>query len=174
MESLIRFRSAYGRLLTLCGWIAAAVTFAVMCLVVANVVLRYGFNTPIAGTLELTEGALPLMIFLSLALTQYHGGHIRVTLLVDRLPEGLARALGVLAMLAGALLFAWATWAGWLSALKSLDIGEMKRGSIRYPIWPIKFAVAFGMAALAVQFVIDALCVAAGMQLHEPQPEEVE
>ncbi|MEI4470124.1 TRAP transporter small permease subunit [Frigidibacter sp. MR17.24] len=166
MNTLTQVRAGFGRFLTLCGWIAGAVTFAVMCLTLANVVSRYGLSRPIAGSLELTEAALPLIIFLSLALTQFHGGHIRVTLLTDRLPAGAARAAQVLALLAGALLFAWAAWAGWLSALKSLAIGEMERGSIRFPVWPIKFAVCFGMALLTVQFLIDAVCTAAGLTPH--------
>ncbi|ETX13366.1 hypothetical protein OCH239_10625 [Roseivivax halodurans JCM 10272] len=174
MTTLFLVRSVYGRFLTLCGWVAGVATFAMMCLVTVNVVTRYAFNRPIAGTLELTEGALPLIIFLSLALTQFHGGHIRVTLLTDRLPQGLARGLSVLAMLAGAVLFAWAAWAGWLSAEKSFAIGEMKRGSIRYPIWPIKYAVSFGMALLTLQFLLDALCTAVGMTPASPDPEEVE
>ncbi|MBU1314536.1 MAG: TRAP transporter small permease [Alphaproteobacteria bacterium] len=172
MTTLFRVRMAFGRVLLACGWIAGAVAFSMMVLVVANVISRYGLNIPIAGTLELTEGALPLIIFLSLALTQYDGGHIRVTLLTDRLPRLGARSLSVLALLAGAVLFAWASWAGWLSAEKSFLIGEMKRGSIRYPVWPIKFAVSFGMALLTIQFLIDALCVAAGLKLPHDMPEE--
>ncbi|TFF27191.1 TRAP transporter small permease [Jiella endophytica] len=174
MNSLLRVRTAYGRLLTLCGWIAGAVTFAVMCLTLANVISRYALSHPIAGSLELTEGALPLIIFLSLALTQFHGGHIRVTLLTDHFPPAAARLALVIALLAGALLFAWATWAGWVTAEKSFAIGEMERGSIRFPIWPIKFAVCFGMALLTIQFLIDAACAAIGMELQGPEPETLE
>ncbi|GGH45057.1 TRAP transporter small permease subunit [Frigidibacter albus] len=174
MNSLLTVRLAYGQLLTYCGWFAGAATFAMMTIVVANVVARYAFNSSVPGAMELTEGALPLIIFLSLALTQFHGGHIRVSMLTDRLPRTLSQALLVLALLAGAVLFGWAAWAGWLSAEKSLAIGEMKRGSIRYPVWPIKFAVSFGMALLTVQFLIDALCVAVGMPLQDADPEEVE
>ncbi|CCF18323.1 conserved hypothetical protein; putative TRAP-type C4-dicarboxylate transport system, small permease component; putative membrane protein; putative Tripartite ATP-independent periplasmic transporter, DctQ component; putative exported protein [Pseudorhizobium banfieldiae] len=172
MLTLSRIRTGFGWLLTTFAWISSAVAFCVMVLVVANVVSRYGFNMPIAGTLELTEGALPLIIFLSLAITQYHGGHIRVTLITDRAPESIARALTIFALLAGALLFGWATWAGWLSAEKSFAIGEMKRGSIRYPVWPIKYAVSAGMALLTVQFLIDALWVASGRQLPHELPED--
>ena len=174
MNTMLRLRSTFGRLLAICGWIAGIVTFAIMMLTVANVVSRYGFNRPIAGALELTEGALPLIIFLSLALTQFHGGHIRVTLLTDRLPPMAARTATVLALLAGALLFAWAAWAGWISAQKSLAIGEMERGSIRFPVWPIKFAICFGMVLLTIQFVIDAICTVIGITLHAPDPETLE
>lgn len=172
MLSLSRIRIGYGRVLTACAWVSGAVAFCVMVLVVANVVSRYGFNSPIAGTLELTEGALPLVIFLSLAVTQYHGGHIRVTLITDRAPDSIARALTIFALLAGAVLFGWATWAGWLSAEKSFAINEMKRGSIRYPVWPIKYAVSFGMALLTLQFLIDALWVASGKSLPHERPED--
>lgn len=174
MNALLRVRSAYGRLLLLCGWIAGLITFATMCLIVGNVVSRYAVGVPIAGTLELTEGALPLIIFLALALTQHDGGHIRVTLVTDRLPQPVARVLAVIAMLAGVVLFSWAAWAGWLAANRSFAIGEMERGSIRFPLWPIKYAVCFGMILLSVQFLIDAVCVAAGMKPQEINPEEVE
>ncbi|SMX32840.1 TRAP transporter small permease subunit [Actibacterium lipolyticum] len=161
----------YGAFLTLCGTVAGALTFGVMCLVVANAVMRYGFNRPIAGTLELTEGALPFMIFLSLALTQFHGGHIKVVLLTQALSPALARAAKVFAMLLGAVLFAWAAYAGWLMAVKSFAMGELERGSIRFPIWPVKFAVFFGLMLLSIQFFLDAIYCALGGNLDEPSQE---
>ena len=167
MENLLRVRQSFGGLLTLCGLIAGWLTFAVMLLVVANVVLRYGFNMPIPGTLELTEGALPIIIFLSLALTQYHQGHIKVVLLTQHLPADLRCVLRILAMLAGAGLFAWAAWAGLQAGLTSLKIGEMERGAVRYPIYPIKFTVSFGMILLTLQFLLDALSFAVGHDLDE-------
>ena len=172
MHSLSRFRDGFGGFLRACGLVAGTLTFAVMCLVVANALLRYAFNMPILGALELTESALPLMIFLSLALTQYEGGHIKVVLLTHTLAPGPQRWAKVLAMLLGAALFAWAAYAGWLMAMKSLAMGELERGSIRFPIWPIKFAVFFGLALLAAQFLIDAVYAAAGGRLPDTVPEE--
>jgi TRAP-type C4-dicarboxylate transport system permease small subunit len=172
MESLEYLRHVYGRILRICGLIAGVLTFAVMCLVVANVALRYSINAPVAGTLELTEGALPLIVFLSLALTQYNGGHIKVVLLTQNLPATPQRVLSVIAMLAGALLFGWAAYAGWLTTAKSIAIGEIERGSIRYPVWPIKAAVCFGMLLLTIQFLLDALTLALGGTLNEPHTAE--
>lgn len=174
MQFITSVRAGFGRVLNLCGLIAGAALMAVMLLVVANVLLRYLFNMPIGGTLELTEGALPFIIFLSLAMTQYEGGHIKVVLLTRKLPERLQRALLVLAMLAGAALFAWATYAGWKLTAKSIAIGEIERGSIRYPLWPVKGVIAFGMALLTVQFLIDATAAALGGALPDTDPEEIE
>ena len=174
MEAILKARAAYGRVLSLCGLIAGVTLLAVMVLVVANALMRYLFNMPIAGTLELTEGALPIIVFLSLAMTQYEGGHIKVVLLTRRFPQNMQRAAVVFAMLAGAGLFAWATYAGWKLTAKSFAIGEIERGSIRYPLWPVKGAIAFGMALLTIQFLIDAALAALGGALPEADPEEIE
>lgn len=174
MQTIARLRLIYGRFLNLCGLIAGVITFAVMCLVVTNALMRYGLNQPVKGTLELTEGALPLMIFLSLALTQFEGGHIKVVLLTQHLAPGGQRALKVIAMLMGAGLFAWAAYAGWLMAEKSYRIGELERGSIRFPIWPIKGAVFFGLLILSVQFFIDAIYCALGGTLPDGEAEAIE
>ncbi|WP_102223543.1 TRAP transporter small permease subunit [Acidimangrovimonas sediminis] len=167
MDTLVSLRHLYGRLLALCGLIAGLMTFAVMCLVCANVLMRYAFNAPIPGTLELTESALPIMIFLSVALTQHGGGHIKVTLLTQHLSPIPRRALQVFAMAAGAVVFGWAAWAGWEMAMKAYSYGELERGAISFPLWPVKFVVFFGLALLAVQFLIDAVLAALGWQLPE-------
>ena len=174
MPALLRIRQTFAGLLHACGLVAGVLTFLVMILVVANALLRFGFNAPIAGTLELTESALPIIIFFSLALTQYEGGHIKVVLLTQRLPVPLARAAKVLAMALGFALFAWAAWAAWGMAMKSLAIGEMERGSIRFPLWPIKFAVFVGLALLAIQFLLDAVHAALGGSLADADAELVE
>lgn len=162
MQTLASLRRLYAAFLMICGSIAGLMVFATMLLVVANVTMRYAFNQPITGTLELTESALPLIVFLSLGLTQAHGGHIKVVLLTQRMSGTGARLAAVLAMLAGALFFGWAAWAGWNMSVKSLAIGELERGSIRFPIWPVKFAVFFGLALIAIQFLLDALWIAVG------------
>lgn len=174
METVDQMRRRYGAFLRLCGIFAGVLTFAVMCLVVANALLRYAVNAPIAGTLEITEASLPLMIFLSLALTQYHGGHIRVVVVTQHLGVTPRRVLMVLALLLGAVLFAWASWAGWIMAMKSYVIGETERGSIRFPLWPVKFGVFLGLALLTVQFLIDALYAALGGEMPGADPEHVE
>lgn len=174
MQTLVAARLVYGRVLTTCGLVAGVALVAIMVLVVANTLLRYLFNAPIAGTLEITEGTLPLIVFLSLAMTQYEGGHIKVVLFTRNLPPALQRGLQGLAMLAGAAFFAWASYAGWLSAMKSLSIGEIERGSIRYPLWPIKFGIAFGMAMLTIQFLLDAGLAFLGGELPDAEAEEIE
>jgi TRAP-type C4-dicarboxylate transport system permease small subunit len=157
MSALQRLYEAYGRLLRACGLISAVATFVMMVLVVANVAGRYLFNKPLTGTLEFTESLLVLIIFLSLALTQYDGGHIRVTLLTRRLPKRYARALTVGCMLAGAAFFTWCAYAAWVFAAQAHSFNEQEWGTVVFPLWPVKFVVFIGIAMLAIQFLLDAI-----------------
>lgn len=147
----------YGRLLRGFGLISAVATFATMLLVVVNVLGRYLFNAPLTGTLEFTESLLVLIIFFSVALTQYDGGHIRVTLLTRRLPTAYARALTVFCMVCGAVFFIWCAYAAWRFAYESWSVDEYEWGTVVFPLYPVKFVVFAGILLLAIQFLLDAI-----------------
>ena len=157
MSGFRRFYEGYGRFLRGVGMISSAATLITMALVVANIIGRYLFNKPLVGTLEFTESLLVLIIFCSLALTQYEGGHIRVVLMTRRLPGKTQRVLTVMAMLAGCAFFTWCSYAGWRFAAESYSFGEQEWGEIVFPLWPMKFVVFFGLASLALQFLLDAI-----------------
>ncbi len=161
-------RVAYAALLRFCGLIAGIVTFLMMMPVVSNAVLRYVANSPIDGALEITEAMLCVLIFLSLALTQYEGGHIHVTLLVKRLQPGTRKVLALSAMLLGFAFFAWCSVATWQFAMKSFAIGEQEWGAIQFPIYPIKFVVFAGLLLLSIQFLLDAAAVLLGLPTGRP------
>jgi TRAP-type C4-dicarboxylate transport system permease small subunit len=147
----------YGRLLRGFGLISAISTFVMMVLVVANVGGRYLFNRPVTGTLEVTESLLVLIIFLSVALTQYDGGHIRVNIVTRRLPPRAARVFTVISMLCGCAFFTWCGYAAWIFAAQAYSFNEQEWGEIVFPLWPMKFVVFFGIALLAIQFLLDAI-----------------
>ncbi len=157
MSAFERIYRAYGHLLRFCGLIAALSTFATMVLVVLNIGGRYIFNKPLTGSLEFTESLLVLIIFMSLALTQYDGGHIRVTLLTRRLPTRVAHAADIFCMLAGAAFFFWCAYAAWRFAYQSYSIGEYEWGTVSFPLYPVKFVVFAGILMLAIQFVLDTI-----------------
>jgi TRAP-type C4-dicarboxylate transport system permease small subunit len=157
MSAFRRIYRAYGRMLRVIAQMSAAATFVMMVLVVVNVLGRYLLNKPLTGTLEFTESLLVLIIFLSLALTQYDGGHIRVTLLTRHLPKRAARALTVGCMLVGAAFFSWCAYAAWVFAAQAYSFNEQEWGEVVFPLWPMKFVVFIGIALLAIQFLLDAI-----------------
>lgn len=174
MKSVDRVRRIFGGFLYGCGVIAGVITFMMMCLVLANALLRFAFNAPIAGTLEITECALPLLIFLSLALTQYEGGHIHVVLVTQHFSAFWQRAAQLLAMLLGGAFFAWCSYAAWGFAIKSLAMNEQEWGAIRFPLYPVKFAIFFGLGLLTIQFMLDAIAIVAGLKPGQGNVEALE
>lgn len=172
MSSFGHLRGLYGRLLFACGLLAGAVTFLMMVLVVANAILRFAFNAPIGGTLELTESMLTVLIFMSLALTQYEGGHIHVVLLTDRLPAAARRAARFVAMVAGLGFFAWCSYAAWLFAMRSYAMDEHEWGSISFPLYPVKFVIFAGLGLLTIQFLLDAVSVVVALADVPDEPTD--
>lgn len=157
MSNFERFYRGYGSFLRAMGFISSIATFGMMVLVVCNVCSRYLLNRPITGTLEITESLLVVVIFLAVGITQYEGGHIRVTLLTRRMSPRMAHAANVLCMLCGALFFAWCAYATWYFAMQSYSFDEHEWGSIVFPLYPIKFVIFAGMVMLAFQFLLDAI-----------------
>jgi TRAP-type C4-dicarboxylate transport system permease small subunit len=157
MLAFQRLYRGYGLLLRAVGMVSSLATFAMMALVVTNIFGRYLLNKPLDGTLEFTESLLVLIIFLSVALTQFDGGHIRVTLLTRRLPKAWAQVLNVLCMLAGAAFFTWCAYAAWKFALQSWSFKEQEWGTVVFPLYPVKFVVFVGLLMLAIQFLLDAI-----------------
>ena len=80
--------------------IAMVVAFATMIVLVVDIILRLVTDSlAITGSYELTEMAMVVIVFLGFAITQVEGEHVRVTMIVDRLPrrmQGYATGFGSL------------------------------------------------------------------------------
>jgi len=172
-ENFERLYRAFGRLVICLGLLAGAITFAVMWLIDANALMRKFFNEPVPGSFEITEAALVIIVFFSLAYTQHMRGHIRVTLLTRHFPLKVRHALFILAMLIGAALSAWYAYAAYTYAHRSYLINEQEWGVITFVVWPIKSTIAIGLALLSIQFLLDAIrhCFVAAGKL-EPVRDE--
>jgi TRAP-type C4-dicarboxylate transport system permease small subunit len=167
MSGFQRLCQAYGRLLQIFGAVSAISIFIMMILVSANIVGRYLFNAPITGAFEVTEALLVVIIMLGLALTQYHDGHIRVTILTRRMPPVWAHTAKVCALVLGAVFFAWCGYASWKFAYESYSFNEQEWGTITFPLYPFKFIVFIGIVLLAIQFVLDTI-----NEFAKPHPDD--
>ena len=70
---------------------AILVTLFVMFFVGAEVLMRYAFDAPIPGHLELSELAAPIIVFLALSYTQATHGNVGMDLVLDALAPGARR-----------------------------------------------------------------------------------
>jgi TRAP-type C4-dicarboxylate transport system permease small subunit len=127
--------------------LAGVVLLLLTVFTVADVVMRYFFNAPFRGSLEATEYAMALIVFLSLAWCGATGGHIAVDLFDRWLDRPSLRWLPTLMSLTGAVLFAVVAWQVAAEAFMGFkQISNM----LRWPHWPFKLGAAFGAFCFAL------------------------
>jgi TRAP-type C4-dicarboxylate transport system permease small subunit len=91
--------------------------------------------------------------FLALAYTLTIGGHIRVGILVERLPQGARRILETATGAAAALLAGYFTYAVGELALKSWRFNDVSYGFVPVPLWLPQAVMAIGLGLLAIALI---------------------
>ncbi len=136
---------------------AGAIIILMMMMVVVDVSGRYLFNKPIVGGIEIEQIMLAYVIFFSFAYALVVGGHVRMTLLLDRFHPRLRLLAELLAGVLGLTLFGLLTWGGWTQFWESWVMREYMPAAIDLPFWLPKFAVPVGMFLISVQFIVHFL-----------------
>jgi TRAP-type C4-dicarboxylate transport system permease small subunit len=148
-----------GIMLTRCETVLvaiAALATAVMTLLTSfDAFSRYLLNRPILGAYEITEKYLVVAaIFLGLSYAYRGGAFIRVTFLVDRLPQPaklVANSFAYLVSLGFCLVFLWATAQ---QALRTLS-DATTLSTLPVPVGPAYCLVPLGFLAMTVLMLID-------------------
>lgn len=134
--------------------IAAALTMlGLLAWTVVDIAGRTLFNAPMRGTVELTELAVVVLVYLGLARAESRDAHIAVDLLYVRLGVRAQLALRVFAGVVSLVVIAVLTWRLYLYA-GQLDAGGYTTGILRVPHYPVALlavlgAASFGLAVLA-------------------------
>ncbi len=142
----------FGRFLRLLSLAGGWVLVLLMGYTVLDVVLRYGFNRPFSGSLELTEFAMSAIVFLGIAYCGWLGGHVAVDILDRPLENPRLRFIPVLLTFISALLFVAMAWLGAVEAFTSM---HRFSNMVRWPHWPFQLTVAFGAAMYAAVLLVQ-------------------
>jgi TRAP-type C4-dicarboxylate transport system permease small subunit len=127
-------------------WLArvAALILAALCLMTfADVLGRYFFNRPFTFTVEVTELAMGLIVYLAIGLTTHASEHISVDVVTLRLSEGVRALVALLTNLVALAFLAVMVWRVWLRAIDLMAKGDVTQ-VWRIPQWPVALAMAFG------------------------------
>ena len=144
--------SPFGKFLRLMSLAAGWVVVALMAYTVIDVFLRYVFNHPFRGSLEVTEFAMALIVFLGIAYCGWLGGHVAVDIFERPLDNPKLRFVPVILTFVSTLLFAAIAW---LTAGDAIGASHRISNMMRWPHWPFQAAVAFGAAMYAVVLLIQ-------------------
>ena len=127
--------------------------FLFMLMEVGDVSGRYLFLSPVPGTREIGEIVLAYVVFMGWAAVLANNQHIRVLLLVDRLPLRWQAWLELVALLVGLAMILPIAYYSFELALKSYITKEIAF-TYAIPRWPGKTALFIGSSLFAIQFLI--------------------
>lgn len=117
----------------------------------ADVVADNLWRHPIPGNLEIISVYhMVLVVFLPLAFVEWQHENIQVDLLWQVLPHRVQRLSLCLGYLLGAGFFAILARQTWLDAMNALAKNEMMMGNVYVLIWPAKFVLPVGFAAICL------------------------
>jgi len=130
---------------------------------IVDVFMRMVLNDQLRGAFEFTGLVMALVIYFGVAYAQTQRAHVRVSFVVDRFPPMFRQATLVCVYFFMLCIFAFVIYATSAEAIYSVRIGEYQPGSTRFPVWPSRILVSFGIIMLSLQFVVDFFKALAGL-----------
>jgi len=151
VKYVVRFQGATKAIM----WISyVALTFMTL-MIVVDVFGRFVFNRPLPATVDMTELVMPYIIFICLAYTLATGGHVRVSLLLDRVPPRARAGFEIFVSIVGFVVFGLITTWAWFHFWHSFLIREQMLAPIYLPWFMGKLAMPIGCALFSIQFLIQ-------------------
>lgn len=154
-------RRMLNKLYDLSGLLAAFFLLLIGVLVVAQVVARF-FGAMIPSADDFARLSMAASSFLALAFTMRQGAHIRVNLLIDRLPPGPARAVEIFCLLCGVLLLGFFSYYCVDTVRDGILFPDYTIGLIPIPKWIPQVGMTIGVVLLFISFVDDLVCTLSG------------
>ena len=134
--------------------VGIGIIVAMMLLTTVDVSLRYLFNRPILGGVELTEFMMLLVVSFGLAYTQVNKGHIFVELITSKFSP---RAQAIIESIGYFLCFVIYLLIVWQAVVQAQVqwLHDIKSGALEIPKYPFYFVLAFGCFLLSLVFLVD-------------------
>jgi TRAP-type C4-dicarboxylate transport system permease small subunit len=164
-------RAALDKLYDLCGYIAAAFLVGIAASIIMQIVYRMR-----GITFDATEAAglcLAASTFFGLAHTFRRGAHVRINLLVDRLPQRFRQPVEILNCLIGTAVVSFLAWNVIALAIQSLQFNDVSPGLMAVPFWIPQAGVAFGVTVLAIAFIDELIWLLRGGKPRYEAPDEI-
>ncbi len=131
--------------------IASACLFLMMVQVVLDVILKYVFNNPIEGNLELVSFYyMVAVVFLSLAIVEIRHEHINVDLFVLQMPKTYQKYIYALSSILASFFFGILAYQTLIDAVRSTLAGEVMMGTNLVSIWPSRWALPIGFGLICI------------------------
>lgn len=132
--------------------LAIGILVAMMLLTVADVSMRYGLNKPIVGSVELTKFMLVTLVCFGLAWCTVKGRHVKVELFLSRFSPRVQAVFDSINYLVGLGLYGLISWQTFSESFRVWEMNFVT-GTLRVPLFPFYWVLAFGCAVLCLAIV---------------------
>ena len=137
--------------------LAAVWAFVLTFFIIADIVGRSVFNSPVYGVPEIVMNSIVMIVFLQAGYAIRSGSMLRADFLAQRFPPAFGRVVLALGYLLGAAFFAMILLGGWEAAIRSWTSGEYEgEGALRVPAWPTRFTILIGSALACFNYLLMA------------------
>ena len=137
--------------------VAAAGAFGLAFLVMANIVGRYVFDSPVEGTAEIVAASIVIIVFLQAGYAIRSRSMLKADFLVIHLPDKVQRALLAVGYLLGAAFFLMIITGGWEESILSYVEGEYEgEGARQVASWPARWTVLIGSGVAMINYLVMA------------------
>jgi TRAP-type C4-dicarboxylate transport system permease small subunit len=133
----------------LLGYIAAVTLGFMMMLTVVDVFLRYIFDAPITGAIEISELMMVVLVFPALGWIAIERSHIRVDLVVTLLSRRVGLIVEIITLLLTLGTYGYITWQ---SMLESREV-DMTTSLLSVPEAPFHWVMTGGFLILCLAIV---------------------
>jgi TRAP-type C4-dicarboxylate transport system permease small subunit len=142
--------------------VAAVLTFCLSFLVVADVIGRVVFNSPVKGTPEIVSMSIVIICFLLAGYAVQSGSMLHSDILTGLMGWRGPLISALLSGILGAAFFGIIVWGGYEPTLHAWTSGEFEgEGALRIPVWPARVAVMLGSLLVAIIYLGQAVTAAA-------------
>lgn len=136
-------------------WLARAGASALalmMILTFFDVIGRYFFNSPLVGTVEVTELLMGMIVYLGIGYTTVFRGHICVDIVITHLPLRIQIFLELITLAISIIFTTLICWQLWIKAADTVATGDVTQ------LWELPVApVAYLMAACSITLIAGLL-----------------
>lgn len=165
-------RSFLDRIYTIAGALAGLLILGITLIILAQIVGRW-FGVVIPSTDDFSGFMLAASSFMGLAYTLREGGHIRVSLVIQRIPVRFRKYQEFLVLVVAVLLALYMSWYLWHMVYESYIFEEVSVGYIPIPLWIPQIPVAIGCTLFNIVLIEELANLLLGntpsYQLHEEE-----
>jgi TRAP-type transport system small permease protein len=140
----------FRRLSRIIGYVATSFMIVLMLLTVADVVLRYFFNSPITGTTEISRLLMVVIVFPALGWAAIDRGHIRVDLIVIQFSKRTQALIHAVTLIIALVTYGFITWRSFLESA----VVNRQTSLLRLPFEPFYWLMSVGLLVFCLAILV--------------------